>query len=299
MSSQYDVAIIGGSFAGLAAALQLGRARRTVTVFDTGRPRNRFAHASHGFLTHDGDSPASILETARQQLDRYETVRIVSGEASVDRVRGGFTVTAEGDSIQAARVLLTHGVADNIPKVDGLDALWGTYAFHCPYCHGYEVRDQPLAVLNDTEGGRHAALLLRDWSHDVILLTNGSSALKAADRAVLKERGVVINDMPISRIHSRDGKMDGIEFVNGQRLDRYAIMVATRVTPNGSIHSKLGCATKETPMGTLIDVNERFETSVPNVFAAGDLTRMAHSVSLAVGDGALAGATVHQSLLEL
>src|SRR5688572_15196043 len=166
----HDVIVVGGSFAGLSAAMQLGRARRRVLVVDAGRPRNRFAHSSHGFLGQDGRSPAEILETFRQQVLAYPTVELRQDEASDarDAGDGGFVVElGSGGSVRARRLVLATGVVDELPAVPGLAERWGVTVLHCPYCHGYEVADTRLGVLATGEGSMHHALLLPDWSADV------------------------------------------------------------------------------------------------------------------------------------
>ncbi len=293
---QYDVIIIGGSYSGMAAALQLVRARRNVLVIDAGERRNRFASHSHGFLGQDGVPPGEIASNARRQLEAYATLAWLEGRAgTVTGQADEFTVTAsDGGSYRSGRILLANGVADQLPAVDGLAERWGKMVFHCPYCHGHELGQGRIGIVGTGPMSIHQAELLTDWG-DVTLLANGAVELSHEARAALERRGVSIEEVPIGRI---EGHAD-VAMADGRRLRFAGLFTATRTSPSGPLAEALGCALEELPLGMSMQVrtDAQSKTSVTGVFACGDAARAPHSVSLAVGSGAMAGAQVHRSLL--
>jgi thioredoxin reductase len=290
----HDVIVIGGSYSGMAAALQLVRARRSVLVIDAGERRNRFASHSHGFLGQDGVPPGEIAASARRQLQAYPTLSWLDGRA--EAVAGqvdDFTVTTnDGRSHRGRRILLATGVADRLPPVEGLTERWGQSVFHCPYCHGYEIGQGRIGIVGASPMSIHQAELLTDWG-DVTLLANEAVELGQDVRATLAQRGVAIEEGRIDRI---EGHAD-VAMADGRRLHFAGLFVATRTTPADALAETLGCALEETPLGMQVHVDAENKTSVAGVFACGDVSRVPHSVSLAVGSGAMAGAQVHRSLL--
>ncbi len=291
---KYDAIVIGGSYAGMAAALQLLRARRTVLVIDAGRRRNRMATHSHGFMGQDGVDPAEIARTARAQLEAYPTLTWSDGQA-VDASGGkdDFAVkTQDGEIHRARRLLLATGVSDALPDIAGLVERWGTSVFHCPYCHGYELDNGHIGVIAIGAMSIHQAQLLPEWGRVTFFL---DGALELDDQAMqeLMQRGVSIEP---TRIACIEGHAD-VLLVDGRRLAFAGLFTAARNAPSTPIFEQLGCALMETPMGTQVQTDDAKETSVPGVFACGDVARMPHSISLAVGDGAWAGAQVHRSLV--
>jgi len=291
---QHDVIVIGGSYSGMAAALQLVRARRTVQVIDAGERRNRFASHSHGFLGQDGVPPGEIAANARRQLEAYPSLIWIEGR--VEAVTGQadeFTVTtSDGGSYRGRRILLASGVADQLPAVDGLAERWGKTVFHCPYCHGYELGQGRIGIVGASPMSIHQAELLTDWG-DVTLLVNGAVELSHEARSTLERRGVTIEEAPIDRI---EGHSD-VAMADGRRLRFAGLFTATRTSPSGSLAEAMGCALEETPMGIQVRTDAESKTSVTGVFACGDVARAPHSVSLAVGSGAMTGAQIHRSLL--
>ena len=300
----YDAIVVGGSWAGLSAAMQLVRARRRVLVVDAGRPRNRFARTSHGFLGQDGRTPAAILETARAQVLAYPTAELRRDEATrAEPCDGAFEVTlASGATARARRLVLATGVIDELPDLPGLRERWGTSVLHCPYCHGYEVAGGRLGVLAVGEQSVHQALLLPDWSADVTLFTNGAFEPTVAQRDALAARGVrveprlvagVVGDGPALagvRLRGADGP-DGGEVVG---LD--AIFTGSRTRMASPLAEQLGCAFEEGPFGPVIRTDARKETTVRGVYAAGDAARAPHNATWASADGVTAGISAHQSL---
>ena len=289
----HDAIVVGGSYAGMAAALQLLRARRRVLVIDAGQRRNRAATASHGFITHDGADPAEIARTARAQLSRYPTLAWVDDTAvSASGERDAFTVDARGGTHRGRRVLLAIGVSDALPALPGLSERWGRSVFHCPYCHGYELDRGAIGVIATGPMSLHQAMLLPEWG-TVTLLANGEVDPDADTRETLARRGVAIEATPVARL---DGHADAV-LADGRVLRFAGLFAAPRNAPASDLAQQLGCELMDTPMGRQIRTDEAKQTTVPGVYACGDAARMPHSVSLAVGDGAWAGAQVHQSLV--
>lgn len=290
----HDVIVVGGSYSGMAATLQLVRARRSVLVIDAGQRRNRFASHSHGFLGQDGMPPGEIAANARRQLQAYPTLTWL--EDRVETVAGQtdeFTVTtADGDSHLGRRILLATGVTDQLPAIDGLAQRWGKTVFHCPYCHGYELGQGRIGIVGVSPMSIHQTELLTDWG-SVTLLVNGALELSQETRSNLERRGVVIEEARIDRI---EGHAD-VTMIDGRRLSFAGLFVATRTAPSSTLAGTIGCALEETPMGIQIRTDAESKTSVPGVFVCGDAARAPHSVSLAVGNGAMTGAQIHRSLL--
>ncbi len=289
----FDAIIIGGSYAGLSAALQLARARQKILVIDAGQPRNRFASHSHGFITQDGRNPREISHEAKLQLQKYPTVLWLDAYAqSATKTERGFVVEAAGQAYETKRIVLALGVTDGLPKVEGLEERWGKSVFHCPYCHGYELDQGRIGVLAVSPISIHHALMLPDWGKTTFFL-NGVFEPDAAQLAQLAKRGVAIER---SHILKMSGHAD-MHLEDGRIVALDGLFTATATKPSSQLAEQLGCAFDEGPMGPFIRVNEMKETSVPGVIACGDAARVAGSVALAVGDGAMAGAATHRSLM--
>lgn len=291
---KHDVIIIGGSYASMAAALQLVRARRSVLVIDAGQRRNRAATHAHGFLAQDGVDPAVIAATARAQLQAYPT--LAWREAQAVEASGGYDEfrvrTHDGDEHHGRRLLFATGVSDALPPIDGLAERWGRSVFHCPYCHGYELDGGRIGVIAANPMSIHQAQLLPEWGQ-VTFLLNQAIKLDQAARQELARRGVAIEPSPIARI---EGHAE-VVLDDGRRLEFAGLFTASRTAPASPVAERMGCALIETPMGTQLQTDEAKQTNLPGVFACGDVARMPHSVSLAVGDGAWAGAQLHRSLV--
>jgi len=293
-----DFAVIGGSFAGLSAALQLARARRDVLVIDAGQRRNRFVDEagghSHGFLTRDGQSPGAIAAEGRSQLLRYPNVQWLNGLAE-DACRGSdgrFEFRVASKVVSARRLILSVGVRDEMPPVPGLAERWGRSVFHCPYCHGYELGAGPIGIVAASPMALHHGLMLPDWGKPTLFL-NGAYAPTQEDLAALARRGTRVESTPIDRI---EGAAD-VVLADGRILSMNGLFTQTRARLGSPVAQQLGCEIEEGPLGEFIKVSSAQETSVPGVFACGDAARAAGSVALAVGDGALAGLAAHRSTL--
>ncbi|HEX8602258.1 MAG TPA: NAD(P)/FAD-dependent oxidoreductase [Pseudoduganella sp.] len=297
----YDAIIVGGSFAGLSAALQLARARRRVLLVDAGQPRNRYSEHAHGFLGHDGRPPAAIRADGRRQLAAYPTVTFADGEAvAAVRSEGGFMLGIEGAGgarqEKARRLVLATGVRDELPALPGLWERWGRTVIHCPYCHGYEVAGKPLGVLGGDAMTAHKAAMLPDWG-PTILFTQGAAAPEGEAAALLAARGVAIERTPIKALLGDAPGLDSVCLADGRVVPLGALFVTPRTQPAGSLAAQLGCAFDEGPFGAHLHVDERKLTSVPGVFAAGDAASPMHSTVLAAAAGVLAGVHAHQSLV--
>jgi thioredoxin reductase len=303
----YDAIVIGGSWAGLSAAMQLGRARRRVLVVDAGQPRNRFARTSHGFLGQDGRTPAEVLETGRAQVLAYPTVEFLCGEVTHaeprdgdPRADGAFDIAlASGATAHTRRLILASGIVDELPDVPGLRERWGKSVLHCPYCHGYEVAGGKLGVLAVGESSLHQALLLPDWSADVTLFTNGTFEPTAAQRDTLSARGVRLDSRALVRLVGEGEALSGVQ-VDGtdgrEVVSLDALFTASRTRMASPIAERLGCAFDDGPFGPVIRTDAKKETTVAGVYAAGDIARVPHNATWASADGVTAGIYAHQSL---
>ncbi len=293
-----DTIIVGGGFAGLAAATYLGRARRRVIVLDTGRPRNRFSAASHGFLGQDGVAPARILATARKQLQSYPTVRIVA-EAEVSEAHAfgsGFRVgVAHDDHFEASTLILAFGLRDILPTIPGLKERWGATVLHCPYCHGFEFSDRSLGVLYRNEASIHQALLITEWGPTTLLL-NGE--LLTADQAeLLEQRGVSIEPEPVVSLEGEGVELSRVVLANGGSRDIAALYLAPQSRFSSPLPEQLGLEVGDEMLGPAVRTDENQMSSIKGVYAAGDIARSRHSVSWAVADGVTAGVSAHRSMV--
>lgn len=295
----YDAIIVGGSYAGIAATLQLARARRRVLVIDEGIRRNRFASHSHGFLGQDGRPPGEIAAEARDQLMRYPTVTWETGRAEeAGRTDKGFRITdTEGRSHRGRRLLLAVGVVDDLPAIPGLAERWGRSVFHCPYCHGYELMQGRIGVIAVSGQSMHHALMLPDWGPTTLLL-NRTFEPDADQSAHLARRGVVVETDRIAEIGGDPGSDPAeVTLAGGRRLSFAGLFVLPKSRVASPLAAQLGCMSEDGPLGAYIRTDAMQETSVPGVFACGDAARAAGSVALAVGAGTMAGTALHRSLL--
>jgi thioredoxin reductase len=294
-----NVIIIGGSFAGLAAALQLGRARRKVTVLDTGLPRNRFAGHSHGVLGHDHKPPLDILCEARQQLARYPTVKLVTARAdSISGTIDNFSVlTGDGESLGARRLILSYGVVDQMPAVPGFAEAWGTSVVPCPYCDGFEVADQHWGLVWSGPQSHNYVRLYQDWTDTLTVFVDGHD-IAPDTRADLAARKVPVVDGRIIGIARQGSDNATVKLDTGPDVAVDILFAHPRTKPSASLHETLGLATVNTPTGIALKVDERRETSIPGIYAAGDLANPGMpSVTTAISQGATAGISAQQSML--
>lgn len=291
----YDVIIVGGSYSGISAGLQLARARRQVLVIDAGQRRNRFASHSHGFLGQDGRGPGAIVSEARDQLLAYPTVAWVSHLATQASTRGSdFTVSvASGEHFTARRLILATGVVDELPDVPGVSERWGQQVFHCPYCHGYELGGGQIGVLAASPLAIHHALMLPDWGPTTLLL-NGVFEPDADQLASLASRKVTVIDEPVLSV---GGEHVDVTLVSGRVITFAGLFTQPKTHMSSPLAAQLGCEFEVGPTGEFIRVDAMRETSVRGVFACGDAAIGAGNVAIAVGDGARTGGAAHQSLM--
>lgn len=296
-----EVVVIGGGFAGLAAAVYLARARRRVLVIDSGAPRNRLAAHSHGVFALDGKPGAELLETARSQLLAYPTAELLKDRAQhVQRQEADLRFVVETASqrvFSARRLILATGLSDVLPTIPGVESRWGTSVFHCPYCDGYEVDRAPLGVLATLPMSVHFAKLVAEWGRTTLYL-NGAIEVSEADRADLERRGVEVEERRVDALEgATSSSLDYIKLADGHRRPAKALFIATLYRQAATFAVDLGCELSENPRGALVRTDEAKMTTVPWVYAAGDMARPTHSIPFATSDGVIAGVSAHQSLV--
>ncbi|SER12186.1 NAD(P)/FAD-dependent oxidoreductase [Actinokineospora terrae] len=285
-----DVLVLGGGAAGLSGALLLARAGLAVSVVDAGAPRNASAAHMHGFLTRDGMPPAELVDRGRAEVTAYGGELV---DTAVEDVRPGFTVRrADGVEMSAPRLLVTTGMHDELPEVAGVAQRWGRDVLQCPYCHGHEVRDQPLGVLATGPGSTHQALMVRQWSDDVVLFEH-TYALPDDEREQLAAMGIRTMPGAVSALVVADDVLRGVETAGGS-TPRSAVFVAPRFVPNTRVLAALGCDTD--PNGFLV-VDGSGATSVPGIWAAGNVVNPRAQVITAAGMGTAAAMAIHQSVV--
>ncbi|MEY2570114.1 MAG: hypothetical protein QOE63_464, partial [Acidimicrobiaceae bacterium] len=289
----YDVVVVGGGAAGLSAALVLGRARRRVAVVDAGAPRNAPAAHMQGFLSRDGMPPAELLAAGRAEVTGYG-VELVDDHVAA--IGPGFTVRlGRGQVLPARRILLATGVTDELPEIPGVRERWGRDLLHCPYCHGWEVRDQPLGVLGTRPGSVQHALLVRQWSDDVVFFVHDYD-LTAAELGELVARGVQVVRGEVARVVVGADRLTGVELVDGRVIARTAVFIRPGNHPRGDgLLSALGCDVDEAGF-VIVDATGR--TSSPGVWAAGNVVDPRAQVITAAGAGSAAAIAINADLVQ-
>jgi thioredoxin reductase len=294
----YDVVIVGAGPAGLSAALMLGRCRRSVLICDTGKPRNAASHALHGYLTRDGIHPREFLAIGRKELMQYDTVeardeQVVSARCRDDR---RFEVTlAGGECVTSRKLLLATGVVDNVPELEGIRALYGRSVFHCPYCDGWEIRDQPIAIYGKGERGVGLALELTVWSRDLVLCTDGPSEIAENDRQRLARNGIGIREERVIRLDGESGILQQIVFDGGATLPRRAMFFTTGQFQRSELAISLGCDIND--KGT-VHTGKYETTHLSGLFVCGDASRAVQWVIVAASEGAEAAFAINTDLVK-
>jgi len=294
--NEYDVAVIGGGAAGLSAALVLTRARRRVIVVDGGQPRNAPAAHMQGFLSRDGMPPAELLARGREEVASYGG-HLVHDIVTAVRPRedGRYTVSMDnGDAVSARRVLVTTGLRDDVPDVCGVSERWGRDVLHCPYCHGHEVRDQQIGVLGGTSEAVQHALLIRQWSGDVVYFTHNGT-VSPTERERLLARAIGIVDGVVNRLVVEDDRLAGVELEDGTVVPRDAVFVRPTFRPNDALLAELGCGSDENGW-VITDGTGR--TSVPGVWVAGNAANPRAQVITAAGEGSATAIAINNDLVE-
>ena len=297
---RYDAVVIGGGPAGLNGALMLARSRRAVLVIDAGEPRNTPAEGVHGLLGHDGIPPADLLERGRAEVSRYGG-KVVSGEvSSAGRDGEDFIVElADASSVRARRLLVTTGVIDELPDIPGLQQRWGRDVLHCPYCHGWEVRDKAIGVLASGPNSIHQALLFRQLSDDVIYFSHLMPPDDTQAHQLLS-RGIRVMEGEVASLEVINDELAGVRMRDGSVVDRDVLVVSTRMVAQASFLADLGLKPTEHPsgLGEHIKVDPTGLTDVPGVWAAGNVTDIAAQVGGSAAAGAWAGARINADLVE-
>ena len=295
-----DTVIVGGGAAGLTAAQVLGRARRAVTVVDAGAPRNAPAEHMHGYLGHDGLNPAELLAIGRREAQAYG-VRILDGAATAVRRSGDLVEVPVGDEVLRARTLLVAtGLTDVLPDVPGVAERFGRDAIHCPFCHGYEVRDRPLAVLGGDNAAMsvHQALMIPQWSRDLVFFTNGLE-IDDADRASIEARGTRIVDGAVAGLVVDGDALRAVRLADGTEIEREAVFVGPRFVPQDELLLQLGAERGDAGPFPTVPVDPMGAVAgQPGVWAAGNVVNPMAQVIVAAGAGSVAAMAISAHLLQ-
>jgi thioredoxin reductase len=300
-NSVWDCIVVGGGAAGLSGALVLGRARKKTLVVDAGRQSNLAAHGVGGLLGHDGRPPHELYAAGRKELTAYPAVELREGEVVGGEIADGLfrLEMADGSAEVAKRVLLATGMDYHYADVPGIEALWGRSVFHCPFCHGWEVRDLTLGVLDAGPMAVHRALLLRAWSDDVTLLTGGPAELESADRESLMAAGVAVDERPLARLIAEGHDLTAVEFASGAVEPYRGLLVGVTMHQRSALATQLGAkfAPANPQTADAIEVDQMLQTTVPGMFAAGDVVPGMPSVANSISSGSRAAAAIVGSLV--
>jgi thioredoxin reductase len=293
---QFDIIIIGGSYSGLAAGMALGRASKKVLIIDSGIPCNRQTPHSHNFLTQDGKTPTEIATIAKEQVHIYPTIEFFNGLATYGRkTENGFEIkVATGKTFRADKLIFATGIRDVMAEIDGFAACWGISVLHCPYCHGYEVKDQKTGILGNGEYGYELCRLISNWTSNLTLFTNGISTLTANQMEKLGKHQIQIVEKEIQRLEHIHGYIEHILFRDGTKSSLKAIYARAPFEQHCKIPETLGCELTEEGY---IKVDPFGETTINGVFACGDNSSRMRTVANAVAMGTTAGITVSKKLI--
>lgn len=293
----FDVIIIGGSYSGLAAAMALGRAIRNVLIIDSGKPCNRQTPHSHNFITQDGSTPKEISTLAKQQVEKYNTVKFFNGIAKKGaKIQEGFEIETEsGEIFIAKKLIFATGIKDIMPKIEGYSECWGISVIHCPYCHGYEVRNEKTGILGNADYGYEFSSLISNWTNDLTLYTNGKSTLSHEQTLKLEKHKIKIVEDEIQKLEHKNGFMQNIIFKNGNKSSIKALYVKSPFEQHCKIPETLGC--ELTDEGYLrISVFQR--TTANGIYACGDNATRMRTVANSVSMGTTTGMMVNKELIE-
>ncbi|MFG1938465.1 NAD(P)/FAD-dependent oxidoreductase [Micromonospora tulbaghiae] len=301
MTENYEVLVIGGGAAGLSGALMLARARRSVLVVDGGEPRNAPADGVHALLGHDGVPPAELLARGRDEVGRYGGHLTEGRVEKVARDDAGFEVAlADGRRIRAGHVLVATGLVDELPEMPGLRERWGRDVVHCPYCHGWEVRERPIGVLGTGPMSVHQTLLFRQWSDDVVYLRHTAPPLTDEQAEQLAARGVPVVEGEVAAVETDGDRLTGVRLRDGRTVDREVLTVAPRMVARTGFLAGLGLHPQPHPsgMGEYLPAGEAGRTDVPGVWVAGNVTDLSAQVGAAAAAGARTAAMINADLVQ-
>ncbi|NQX38882.1 Thioredoxin reductase [Pedobacter steynii] len=291
-----EVIIIGGSYAGLSAAMTLGRAMRKVLVIDSGKPCNAQTPHSHNFITHDGETPAEITGKAKAEVLKYPTVEFLNDRV-ISAQKSGLCFelkTESGKKLSAKKLVFATGLKDRMPEIAGFAACWGISVIHCPYCHGYEVRHQKTAILANGNDALHFAQVLSNWTKELVLFTNGLISLDPDQQAQLTKHGISWIETPVSQLIHSDGQIKHLVLSDGQEHAFNVMYARIPFDQHSSLPQELGCTLTE---HGFLQVDELQHTSISGIYAAGDNATMLRAVSQAVAAGMRAGAAINYDLI--
>lgn len=292
----YDVIIIGGSYAGLSAALSLGRSLRNILVIDSGNPCNKQTKHSHNFLSNDGKRPEKITKKAKKQVLKYPNINFISGIAEDVIIKNsGFEVITKKENYTAKIIVFATGVTDTIPLIDGFKECWGISILHCPYCHGYEMKGKKTGILGNGDMGYELAKIIYHWAGELTLYTNGTSTLNPEQVQKLNQHKIKVIENEVEAINHKKGVIKQILFKDTEPEDLNALYTKLPFTQQCTIPEKLGC--KFTENG-FIYIDECLETSIPGIYAAGDCLTLYRSIANAVASGNKVGAMINKKFLE-
>ncbi len=293
---QFDVIIVGGSYSGLAAGMALGRALRQVLIIDGGDPSNKQTPHSHNFLTQDGKTPKEIAALAREQVQKYDTIKFFSGLATDGtKTKAGFEIqTDSGEVFAAKKLIFATGIKDKMPDILGFEACWGISALHCPYCHGYEVSGVPTGILGNGEYGFEFSGMISNWTKELTLFTNGKSTLTPEQEATLERHGIAIVEKEIRELDHHHGRLQRIIFKDGTISFINALYSRLPFDQHCAIPAKLGCELSE---DGYLRVDATQKTHVHGLYACGDNTTRIRTVANAVAMGTTAGMMVNKEII--
>ncbi|WP_333600930.1 NAD(P)/FAD-dependent oxidoreductase [Flavobacterium sp.] len=292
----FDVIIIGGSYSGLAAAMALGRALKKVLLIDSGKPCNAATPYSHNFLTQDGQTPSAIAALGKQQVQQYDTITFLNGlVTSGEKTGNGFEIQlASGERYQGTKLIFATGITDNMPNIDGFSACWGKSIIHCPYCHGYEVRQQPTGILGNGDSGYEFIQLISNWTGNLTLFTNGKSTLTVEQTKQLAKHQITLIEKEIASLEHRDGYLNAIVFNDGSELSLKVLYAPRPFTQHCSLPETLGCELTEEGH---LKVTPFQETTLAGIYACGDNASRIRTVANAIAMGTTAGIAASKKLI--
>lgn len=294
-NNSFDIIIIGGSYAGLSAAMALGRSLKRTLVIDSGLPCNRQTPHSHNFLTQDGQTPEEISTIAREQVEEYETISFFDGTATAgEKSAAGFEIKTQSDeSFYGKKLIFATGIKDELPEIPGFSDCWGISVIHCPYCHGFEFRHQKTAILTNGENAFHMASLVNNLTDQLVILTNGNADFTPEQISKLKKHQIQIEETEIVEILHQNGYLDSMLLQDGIKVELDAMYAFVPFTQHSEIPALLGCELTEQGY---IEVDDFQKTTVPGIYACGDNCYPLRSIANAVSSGNFAGAMANMEL---